>query len=287
MYSTVSTEEPATIKLKCILALMLIDAHTHLLPDRLAAAIRNYFNEHIADNLAYPFEASLARECLRAAGVTACWSLPYAHRAGIASELNRWMAEAFPLSDPAVIRGATVHPEDDVTRLLDEALGELGLKLLKLHCAVGDFAADDPHLDPLWKRVSETGYPVVVHAGRSVQGTTAADDLLSLGRVAERWPDARIVVAHCGAPAVGQTLALLRRARSVYADLTPVVRTVVPLTRTDIAGLERKLLFGSDAPNTVVTVEETLSVVRSWALSADDEAAVLGGTAQALASSSP
>jgi predicted TIM-barrel fold metal-dependent hydrolase len=261
---------------------MLVDAHTHLLPDRLAAAIRDYFKQHIAEQLPYPFEAPLARERLRAAGVTGCWSLPYAHRPGMASRLNRWMAEAFPPSDPMVIPGATLHPGDDVTRLLDEALGELGLRVLKLHCAVGGFAADDPRLDAVWKRVSESGHPVVVHVGRSALGTTGAADLLPLMRVAERWPEARVVVAHCGAPAVAETIALLRRARSLHADLTPVVGAVVPLTRHDVEGLEHRLLFGSDVPNTAVTLEETLALVRSWGLPADQEAAVLGGTAQAL-----
>jgi len=212
-----------------MLPVMLVDAHTHLLPDRLARAIRGYFEQHIVRDLPYPCEATRARECLRAEGVTACWSLPYAHRAGMASGLNRWMAEAFPASDPYVVAGATVHPEDDVPRVLDEALGELRLRVLKLHCAVGGFDADDPRLDPLWKRVSESGQPVVAHIGRSALGITGVAELGPVSRVAERWPAARIVIAHCGAPAVARTLALLRRAPAVHADLTPVVRDVVPV----------------------------------------------------------
>jgi uncharacterized protein len=263
---------------------MLVDAHTHLLPERLARAIRDYFKEHIAADFPYPFEAPLARERLRTAGVAKCWSLPYAHRPGMASALNRWMAESFPPEGPLVIPGGTLHPEDDVPRLLDEAIGELRLRVLKLHCAVGAFSADDPRLEPVWKRVSESGHAVVVHVGRSALGTTGNADLVPLERVAERWPEARIVVAHCGAPAVAPTLALLRRARSVHADLTPVVGTVAPLTRHDVEGLEGKLLFGSDVPNTTVTLEETLALVRSWQLPADQEAAILGGNAEALLS---
>jgi predicted TIM-barrel fold metal-dependent hydrolase len=261
---------------------VLVDAHTHLLPDRLAAAIRGYFEAHLDADLPYPWQAAQVRERLRAAGVTTCWSLPYAHRAGMAGALNRWMAEAFPPSDPVVIPGATLHPGDDVERLLDEALGELSLRVVKLHCAVGGYSPDDARLEPLWKRVSEAGQPVVIHVGRSAQGATTNEEVASLSRVVERWPEARIVVAHCGAPAVGATLALLRRARSVHADLTPVVRTLVPLARGDVTGLERKLLFGSDAPNTSVRVEDAVAYVRSWGLPADDEAAVLGGNARAL-----
>jgi len=260
----------------------LVDAHTHLLPDRLAAAIRRYFDDHFDAELPYPWQASLVRERLVAAGVTACWSLPYAHRAGMASALNRSMAEAFPPSDPLVVPGATLHPGDNIAQVVEEAIGELGLRVFKLHCAVGGFSVDDPRLGPLWRRVSAGGQPVVIHVGRSVAGTTEPDDLRRLAAVAERWPDARIVVAHCGAPRVAETLALLRRTRSMLADLTPVVGALVPLVRDDLEGLERRLLFGSDVPNVAVTIEAALAHVRSWGLAPDDEAAVLGGTARAL-----
>jgi uncharacterized protein len=260
----------------------IVDAHTHLLPDRLAAAIRRYFDEHFDEELPYPWQASRVREELVAAGIARCWSLPYAHRAGMASALNRSMAEAFPADDPLVIPGATLHPADDVERVADEAIGGLGLRVFKLHCAVGGFPADDPRLTPLWRRVSADGRPVVVHVGRSAAGTTTADELRQVAAVAERWPDARIIVAHCGAPLVADTLALVRRTRSVLADLTPVVGALVPLARADLVGLERRLLFGSDVPNVAVTIEAALAHVRAWGLPPDDEAAVLGDTAREL-----
>lgn len=260
---------------------MIVDAHVHLLPERLTGAIRRFFDEHIPGSLLYPGEHGAARVAIVAAGVGRCWSLPYAHKAGVAAGLNRWMADAFA-GDPVVLPGATVHPGDDLDAVLDEAFGGLGLRVLKLHCSVGAFAPDDPRLDPLWPRVSAGRQPVVVHVGRAVDGRTAPRELIGLARVAARWPDAAIVVAHAGAPAVGATLDLLRRTPSVYADLTPVVTELVPLERAMIAGLERRLLFGSDAPNVAVAIETGLAHVRGLGLAPDDEAAILGGNAERL-----
>jgi predicted TIM-barrel fold metal-dependent hydrolase len=107
-------------------------------------------------------------------------------------------------------------------------------------------------------------------------------EIEALGRVAHRWPDARIIVAHCGTPAVEATLALLRSTRSVYADLTPVTPMLAPITRTTIAGLERRLLFGSDAPNGTVSIEKAIAHIRTLELDPGDEAAVLGSTAEQL-----
>ncbi len=260
---------------------MLVDAHVHLLPDRLGAAIRRFFPPEITARFVYPHDPSAARQALVDAGVGRCWSLPYARRPGSASQLNRWMAATFG-GDSVVVPGATLHPGDDVEAVLREALDDLGLGLLKLHCSVGDFDPGDPRLEPLWRRVSTTGHPVVVHAGHAVNGTTSAADVQAIGRVAKRWPEARIIVAHCGAPAVQATLALLRSTPSTYADLTPVVTAAVPLDRAAIHGLERRLLFGSDTPNVAIAVESLVEHVRSLELPASDEAAILGGTASNL-----
>jgi predicted TIM-barrel fold metal-dependent hydrolase len=260
---------------------VLVDAHVHLLPDPLARAIRRFFVERIPDYSGYPCELAPARAAIAAAGVTRCWSLPYAHKPGMARDLNRWMAETFA-DDAMVVGGATVHPADDVAREVAEALDVLGLRIVKLHCSVGAFAPDDPRLDPLWRHVSTAGCPVVVHAGHAENGLSSAAELTPLERVARRWPDARIVLAHCGMPATSAALDLLRRAPSLYADLTPVGPMLAQVSREAIAGLEDRLLFGSDAPNIGVTIEQAVVHVRALALDADAERAVLGGTAERL-----
>lgn len=263
---------------------MIVDAHTHLLPERLAAKIRRFFEDRSAPRLLYPYAPEAARACLVAAGVSRCWSLPYAHRAGVAAGLNRWMTDTFA-ADPFVVPGGTVHPDDDVEAIVHEAAGALGLRVFKIHCAVGAFAPDDRRLDPLWRRVSEQGQPVVVHAGSAPNGTATPGEVEAIARTAARWPDARIVVAHFGSPAETATRSLLERTRSVYADLTPVVGDSVAVERPSIRGLERRILFGSDTPTVAVSIEDSLERVRAWHLSASDEAAVLGGTAETLLAS--
>ena len=253
----------------------IVDAHVHLLPERLAAKERG------APRMPYPYAPEAARRHLVEAGVTRCWTLPYAHRAGVAGPLNRWMAETWS-GDPTVLAGATVHPDDDVAAIVREAIDELGLTVFKLHCSVGAFSPEDPRLDPLWERVSQTGRPVVVHAGRAPEGTAAAAEVEAVGRVAARWPRARIVIAHFGFPAVETTLRLLREQTNLYADLCPVVKDPVCLSRESIAGLERRILYGSDMPTVAVAIEDSLARVRSWKLEPGHEEAILGGTAAGL-----
>lgn len=260
---------------------MIVDAHVHLLPERLAAKIRRFFEIHEAPKLIYPYAPDSARAALQAAGVERCWSLPYAHRAGVAAGLNRWMSETWR-DDSFVVPGATVHPDDPVEALVREADRELGLRVFKIHCSVGAFPADDARLDPLWLHASEKGRPVVVHCGSAADGTATENEVAAVERTANRFPEARIIVAHFGAPAVGRVAELIRRTRRVYADLTPMVATPVHPSRERIAGIERRILFGSDTPTVGLSIEDLIAAVRSWGLDPEDETAILGGTAQGL-----
>ena len=259
----------------------IVDAHTHLLPRRLGRAIRAYFTQAIPpESFPYAPEPDLAHAALRAAGVARCWSLPYVRRPGSAQALNRWMAETWG-SDPLVEPGGTVHPGDDVTAIVDEALA-LGLRLFKLHCAVGDFSLGDERLAPLWARVSERGLPVVVHLGHSPLGPTEADELAPLERVATAWPEARIVLAHLAAPSVQEALAVVRRHASLHADLTPVMFHPVPVGAGDLAGVAHKILFGSDLPSLGIPFAEVVAHVRGLGLTPEEERAVLAGNADRL-----
>jgi predicted TIM-barrel fold metal-dependent hydrolase len=261
-----------------------VDAHTHLLPGRLAEKVRAFLDAHLAGTIVYPLDHGLVRDRLAADGVDELWSLPYAHKPGVAEGLNESMAATAARSGAVrVVGGATVHPGDpDPMAVLRRAVEDLGLRVLKLHCSVGDYRPDDVRLTSTWAYVNELRLPVVVHAGHAVSGHTHADELAPIATVAERYPDAPIIIAHCGHRAVEAALDLVEQHQNVYADLTPVVAepVVVPVDRLDAVG--PKLLFGSDAPNTGIVVGDAMDAVRRMPLAESTRAAILGGTASAL-----
>jgi predicted TIM-barrel fold metal-dependent hydrolase len=174
-----------------------------------------------------------------------------------------------------------VHPGDEVAAVVDEALG-LELRLFKLHCAVGAFSLDDERLGPLWTRVSDRGLPVVVHLGHSPAGPTEPGELATLDRVASAWPEARIVLAHLAAPSVHEALDVVRRHRSLHADLTPVVFHPVPLRPGDLDGVAHKILFGSDLPSLGIPFADVVAHVRGLGLRPHEEQAVFAGNADRL-----
>lgn len=267
----------------------LVDAHVHLLPPRLATRVRGVFDTYLPGHLAYPTpDPSAVLADLASSGGTAAWVLPYAHRPGVAAWLQPAIAEhvaGLAAGDHGVelVLGATVHPgDDDPAGMLTDAVTRFGARVLKLHCSVGGFRADDPRLDPVWSVCSELGMPAVVHAGKHPAGISDGPDLKEIDAVAGRFPEVRLIVAHTAHPAVGAALELLDRHPNVCADLTPVVAAVPELTDEQLERYADRLLFGSDAPNTGVRIPDLVATWRRRDLPEAVTSAILGGTARKL-----
>ena len=264
----------------------IVDSHVHLLPSPLSDKVRAFFEAHICRDLVYPIEHRTVLDALARAGIGEVWSLPYSHKRDIAAGLNAASAEtvrALAGHPIRVIGGATIHPEDEAPeRLLRDAFEREGLRVLKLHCSVGRFDADDRRLDPTWEFVSAHRIPVVVHLGHATSGHTSGEELRPIARVAERFPEARLIIAHCGHPAMEQALDLVEHHAQMYADLTPVVTDPVCPPAERIARVAHKLLFGSDAPNVAIPVERSLAALRALGLGPSVEDNLFGGTARRL-----
>lgn len=271
---------------------MIVDAHVHLLPGRLAEKVREFFATQLhrdADHsrpFAYPIDHGEILTAIAEDGVDQVWSFSYAHKPGIAVGLNEasaLTASTFAAGPVRVVGGGTVHPaDDDPAAIVVDAVDRLGLRVLKLHCSVGSFDVDDARLAPVFAVAAERQLPVVVHLGHDISGHTAAQELTGLDRVATSHPDAPIILAHSGHSAASDALALLDAHPRLHADLTPVGSSPVDLTVEDITARADRFLFGSDAPNTPFAVGESLARVRALGLAADVEAAVLGGNAVRL-----
>jgi predicted TIM-barrel fold metal-dependent hydrolase len=263
---------------------VLVDTHCHIMPDRLALAIRRFFDEHMGwGRLAYP--GVCKDDVIRAereAGIDRFWALPYAHKAGVAAAVNAWMAaEVAPI--PGAVAAATFHPDDpDLAAMARHAFDDLGLRVAKLHCSVGKFHADDPRLEPVWDAAEVHGVPIVVHAGHGVDGHTHADELEPIARVASRHPTLRLVVAHCALPDADAALDLLERFPALHADLTSAGQWQYAIPTARLEALHDRLMFGSDCPNTTITIAEAAAWIRRLDLSPRALAAILGENATRL-----
>jgi predicted TIM-barrel fold metal-dependent hydrolase len=265
-----------------------VDSHVHLLPGRLGQKVRAFLDAGVSSTftLAYPNDHPVVIDTLAREGVDAIWTLPYAHKAGVAEGLNAASAETvtqFAHSPVRVVGGLTVHPEDESpVDIVRHAVEVHGLRVLKLHCSVGNFAVDDVRLQPVFAFASERHLPTVVHLGHNVNGRTDAEELPAIGEVAGQFPDMPLILAHCGHHAAPEAITLMDLHPSLHADLTPVVTEHPTITAEHIARHPDRILFGSDCPNTTLSVTACIAWLTNMNVPNDVLEKVLGANALRL-----
>jgi predicted TIM-barrel fold metal-dependent hydrolase len=265
-----------------------VDAHVHLFPDRLADAIRRWFDTH-AWSIEYRTSVDASVATLRAGGVAAMVALPYAHKPGMARALNEFTLE-ISRTHPCVVPCCTVFPgEDGGERILDEALSG-GFRGVKIHSHVMKIAPDDPRLDPVWRASARYRKPVVIHCGPEPAlggygvDTRTVSGAQRLRRALERFPEAVVIVPHLGFDETAQFEAMLDEFPNLYLDTTMAITGYFE-KQPDVEILRRRpdrILYGTDFPNIPYAWDRELKAVRALGLPAGDEEKILSGNARRL-----
>lgn len=267
----------------------IVDSHVHLLPGRIGEKVRAFFTageNRGAFTLAYPAGHRDVADRLVSEGVDEIWNLPYSHKTGVAEGLNeasRATMDSFGDHRLSIVGGATVHPDDDdPAEVVRRALEVHGLKVLKLHCSVGDFPVDDPRLRGAFRIAEERRMPVVIHLGHAANGLTEEHEIASIERLCTEHPGLPVVLAHFGHHSAHEAFSLFGRHAGFHADLTPVVAAAPDVTAEMLSAHPDRILFGTDAPNTAISAADHMKWLRGFGLSAEAEACILGGTARRL-----
>lgn len=236
----------------------LADIHVHFLPEPMLAKVWAYF-DRAGENygepwpIHYRFDEVTRLETIRSFGVRAIPALTYPHKPGMARWLNEWNAD-FARRVPDSIHCGTLYAEPGVGDYVADALAT-GARLFKVHIQVGAFAPDDALLEPAWALLEQAGVPVVIHAGSApLPGEFTGARRIS--HVLARYPLLTLVIAHLGMPEYDEFADLALRYERVHLDTTMAftdfteARTpTTPQYRSRLAGLQEKIVLGSDFPN--------------------------------------
>lgn len=265
-----------------------VDAHVHLFPDTLFAAVWRWF-EAYGWPIRYPLTAPLVVEFLLSRGVSRIVALPYAHKPGIARGLNEFVA-AIARNEPRVLGCATVFPgEDGAVSILEDAFA-LGLRGVKLHCHVQCVSPDAPEMNAIYETCAAAGRPVVMHAGREPSSPHYKCDTYALcsaeriGRVLEEHPKLHLVVPHLGADEFDAFERLLLRHDNLWLDTTMALAEYfpVPTPARLVRARPERILYGTDFPDIPYAWDREIQKLLLLKLPEEALAAVLGGNALEL-----
>lgn len=260
----------------------IVDVHTHFMAPPIMAKVWAYFasaGPMLGREwpIAYQGSDDERVEQLRALGVRRFSALSYAHKPGIAGFMNDWTLE-FADRTPDALRSATFYPEPEAAAYVPQLIAD-GIDVFKVHVQVGDFAPNDPLLEPVWGALADSGTPIVLHAGSGpapgrFTGPTAVADVLS------RHPQLALVIAHLGMPEMTEFLDLAAEHDQVRLDTTMAFVDFFDEPVPDgvpqrLLELQDRILFGTDFPNIPYEYAHQIEVLERLDLGDDWMRAVL------------
>ena len=182
---------------------------------------------------------------------------------------NDYVASHVARNPERLVGFGSVDPNDGPAAIdeLERMKGDLGL----VGCKLGPIYQNVDPLGPEFLAVCEAlerlELPMLIHQGTTFSraGSLLKARPILLDEIALRHPRLRIVIAHMGHPWFDEAIAVVRRHRHVYADVSALVGRRWLLYQALVSAVEyrvtHKLLFGTDFP--FFSARETIDGLRS------------------------
>ncbi len=252
-----------------------IDAHVHFFPERLFHAIWSYWKRVYVPlfpnwHNIYEWPNGDLKQFLQAQKIEYYTTLNYAHKKGIAEDLNAW-TYSFCKDNPSAIPFGSAHPDDEnFLEYSEKALTEFLFKGLKFQLLVTDFYIYDNRLDPLFRLLHKLDKILILHAGtapgvsrQTFPGARVGVDHFK--KYLDKFPENKVVIAHMGGYEYEAFFQIVEQYPNVYLDTAMVFppKEARLFVEEDSPGSivgenrllsfmeqnSRKILFGSDFPN--------------------------------------
>ena len=265
-----------------------VDAHVHLFPDHIFASIWKWFDQ-FGWPIRYKLTSPRAIEFLLSRGIDHIVALQYAHKPGIAREMNTYMADVCR-SYSRVTGLATVLPgEKNAAEILEEAF-ELGLAGVKLHAHVQCFDVIGKDMRAVYETCTAFDKPLLIHAGREPKSPEYACDphlLCGAGKVEQvlnDYPELKLCVPHMGADEYGAFQRLQTDYDNLWLDTTMTLSEYLfsdyfPNLHDMRAD---RIIFGTDYPNLPYAWDRELKRLCEMELPQESLALILGRNAKTL-----
>ena len=266
---------------------MIIDFHTHVFPDKIAAKTIDALKAK-SNNQPYSNGSVDGLLCeMERASIDVAISHPVMTSPTQFDSVTRFAAEVnarFENSTPKIISFAGIHPACENIEEKMNYISECGFKGVKIHPDYqGTFITDEGY-GKIFECAEKLGLIVITHAG--VDGAyrdTATKCTPAMAKeIIRKYPDLKLVLAHYGSNEMFDEVEELLCGESVYFDTAFILRYIGKEKFIKILekhGADR-ILFATDSPWS--GIKEDLDIIRSFGLDKATEQKILCDNARAL-----
>ncbi len=259
---------------------MIIDFHTHIFPDKLAAAAIPKLEKAGGITAHTNGTRQGLLDSMAQAGVDKSVVCTIATRPEQFEPILNW---ATKFADERLIPFPSVHPAaPDCLRQIDR-IKNAGFKGIKMHPYYQDFYLNEARLTPVYERISGHGLILLLHTGFDLAfPKIRRADPAQIVQVAESFPKLKLVASHLGAWRLWDEVRDILCGREIYMDISFALDFLPPAQARNIIISHPAdfLLFGSDSPWT--GQRATLDLLSRLDLKTELQNKILGGNASRL-----
>ncbi|MCD7958160.1 MAG: amidohydrolase family protein [Ruminococcus sp.] len=173
---------------------MIIDAHAHVFPDKIAGKAVDGISHFYDLPMAYQGKVAEMLENGTNAGIDQFLICSPATTVSQVRSINAFLASCMA-AYPMCTAFGTLHPKSEQLEDDFKQLQNLHLRGIKLHPDFQNFPIDDPAAYPMYEMIQESGLPILMHMGDSRSDLSHP---LRLAMILRQFPRLRIIAAHFG-----------------------------------------------------------------------------------------
>lgn len=273
---------------------MIIDIHTHIFPDKMAAAVIDKLSR-TSKSIAFTdgtFGGLI--EAMHSGGVDMSVILPVATNPYQVEKVNEVSYNIIDRHhEEGIISFGCIHPDyEDYSKELSK-LKDLGFKGIKVHPVYQDTDLDDIKYLRIFERAAELDLIVITHAGLDIgfPGVVRCSPKMSR-HVVDEIGDFKFILAHMGGWKNWDEVPEYLADTKVYIDTAFSTGTITPRPDSvwnaeDLAMLNeeqfmklfkvfgaKRILFGTDSPWS--DQRESIEFIEKLPINTEDKSAILG-----------
>ena len=257
----------------------IIDVHTHVFPDDVAAAAMPALEEEADVKASFDGTLSGLISEMDRAGIHVALTQPVSTKPSQVCPINDWAATT---ASDRIIPFGGMHPGFDEPWAEIERMAGLGLRGFKMHPEYQAFRPDEDRMSPIFEAATAFGMIILFHSGVDIGIPTLHGTPDAFARALDLHTDATVILAHMGGYRQWDEVRDSLVGREVYFDTSYSLGHMEDEDFVDLVmehGADR-VLFGTDGPWADMRTE--VDLIRSVGLAEEDLAAILGGNAARL-----
>lgn len=257
----------------------IIDTHTHVFPDKLAARATAQLSK---PGIYFPhYDGTLdgLLASMEKYGIDQSWTVPVSTSARQVDTIN-----AYATTQPRehIVPFGAIHPDTEDPREVLSHFKELGLVGYKMHPDYQNVRPTDPRMDAIWEATVEFGLIGYFHAGDDENPHTKLGEPKEFAQVLDRYPTIKLCLAHFGGFNMWDDVEKYLIGRDVWLDTAYTFGHIDNdqfLRMARRHGFER-ITFGTDGPWT--DPADSLNIIKSLGLSDSELENLMHGAAEGL-----